>query len=535
MRSATIRLSLALLAVTAIATACGTETATRGRGGGGGGGGGVTDTGTGGTDTGGSDTTPVDCHDEITSGPPGGDVCFACTSDACATEVAAAYGAGFPTVIGGACEPLYNCLLACPCDTADPSEIAADCAIGCVTTTPPACQTATQALQGCQEDSCATECAEPVSTCGDNVVDPDEDCDGTAPACTELGFDGGTAFCSFDCTIDTSGCTNTSESCGNGVVDIGEACDGNNLQGSGCTNFGYTGGTLSCTDVCDLNFSNCTSTTPNVCGDGVIAGGEECEGNNLAGESCTSLGFDGGTLRCTSCAFNTSSCVSTGPVCGNGLIESGETCDGFNLSGFTCADFGATGGTLRCAIDCIDYDSSGCTADPVCGDGIVNGFETCDGINFGFDSCADQGFVGGSLSCFSDCTTDYSGCSDTATNLCDPFNATTLRTPATLNDSFTGGEPSDGPRAGSFFNVYAMSLTAGRSYSITMTATGTGFDTYLFLYDGRSCGQVAFDDDSAGTANDSLLTYTATTTGTFYLIATTYSSGATGTYTLTTN
>jgi hypothetical protein len=68
-----------------------------------------------------------------------------------------------------------------------------------------------------------------------------------------------------------------------------------------------------------------------------------------------------------------------------------------------------------------------------------------------------------------------------------------------------------------------------------MTATGTGFDTYLYLYDGISCGQVAYDDDGAGTANDSLLTFSPTTSGTFYLIATTYNSSVTGTYTLTTN
>ena len=107
--------------------------------------------------------------------------------------------------------------------------------------------------------------------------------------------------------------------------------------------------------------------------------------------------------------------------------------------------------------------------------------------------------------------------------------------PATRNDSLTGAEPTDGPRSGSHFKVYAISLTAGRSVSITMTATGTGFDTYLYLYDGLSCLQVASDDDSATTAQDSLLILTPTTTGTYYLIATTYGTGVTGTYTLTTN
>ena len=545
MRTAALRLSLALLAVTAIATACGTDTATRGRGGsgggGGGGGGGGTDTGTGGSDTGtggsdtGTDTTPVDCHDTFANGGPGGDACLTCTTDACASEAAAAYGANFPTSVGGACASLYNCLMACPCDTANPGDFSSSCAIACVTNLPAACQTATQALQTCQTNSCATECAEPVSTCGDGVVDSGEQCDGAAPSCTELGFTGGFAVCGSDCTLDTSNCTNTSNSCGNGVVDIGEACDGFNLQGSLCTNFGYTGGELSCTAACALDFSNCTETTPISCGNNVIEAGEDCDGADLNGQSCSSLGFDSGNLRCTGCAFNTSACVSTGPVCGNRVIEAGETCDGTNVNGVTCADFGATSGTVRCASDCLDYDSSGCSASAVCGDGIVNGVETCDGFDFGGDSCANQGFVGGSLSCNFDCTTDYSGCSNTAANLCDPFSATTLRTPATRNDSFTGAEATDGPRSGSFYKVYAMSLTAGRSVSITMNATGTVFDTYLYLYDGVSCGEVAADDDGAATAQDSLVLFTPSTTGTYYLIATTYVAGARGTYTLTTN
>ena len=136
------------------------------------------------------------------------------------------------------------------------------------------------------------------------------------------------------------------------------------------------------------------------------------------------------------------------------------------------------------------------------------------------------------------CATSYhveGGICTSGANLCDPFSATTLATPATLNDSFTGAEATDGPRSGSYYKVYAMSLTAGRSVTLTMTATGTGFDTYLYLYDGASCSEVAFDDDGATTAADSLLVYIPPTTGTYYLIATTYALGETGTYTLTTN
>ena len=46
------------------------------------------------------------------------------------------------------------------------------------------------------------------------------------------------------------------------------------------------------------------------CGDGAIdVPGEQCDGSDLGGETCTSLGFAGGLLACDgSCAFVTSSC-----------------------------------------------------------------------------------------------------------------------------------------------------------------------------------------------------------------------------------
>ena len=45
------------------------------------------------------------------------------------------------------------------------------------------------------------------------------------------------------------------------------------------------------------------------CGDGQIQSGESCEGTNLNGSNCSSLGFDSGTLACSaSCKFDTSGC-----------------------------------------------------------------------------------------------------------------------------------------------------------------------------------------------------------------------------------
>jgi hypothetical protein len=52
------------------------------------------------------------------------------------------------------------------------------------------------------------------------------------------------------------------------------------------------------------------------------------------------------------------------PVCGNGVIDDGEQCDGGNLGGFTCVDLGYSGGTLACDPVTCTYDASGCVSDP---------------------------------------------------------------------------------------------------------------------------------------------------------------------------
>lgn len=49
---------------------------------------------------------------------------------------------------------------------------------------------------------------------------------------------------------------------------------------------------------------------PAECGDGAIAAGEQCDGTDLGGDSCASLGFASGTLGCTTaCRFDTSACA----------------------------------------------------------------------------------------------------------------------------------------------------------------------------------------------------------------------------------
>src|SRR5215470_12761406 len=72
------------------------------------------------------------------------------------------------------------------------------------------------------------------------------------------------------------------------------------------------------------------------CGDGIIGGGEDCDGANLGGATCASLGYSGGgSLACTpGCAFDTTACgCALVSSCGNGVKDGNEQCDGSDLGG----------------------------------------------------------------------------------------------------------------------------------------------------------------------------------------------------------
>jgi hypothetical protein len=147
---------------------------------------------------------------------------------------------------------------------------------------------------------------------------------------------------------------------------------------------------------------------------------EECDGTDLAGQSCQTLGFISGTLGCTNnCKLIKSGCVAApSAYCGDGTIQSpngvnfNEQCDKTNLNGNRCDDFGDyTGGTLKCHTGC-NYDYSKCTgAEPECGDDAKNqGVEECDAADFGGLTCRYLGYASGNLKCTNSCKLDKSSC-----------------------------------------------------------------------------------------------------------------------------
>jgi hypothetical protein len=168
------------------------------------------------------------------------------------------------------------------------------------------------------------------------------------------------------------------QTCGNGQLDAGEECDGGNLGGATCSSEGFFGGTLSCNSNCTLNTSQCTN-----CGNNVINAGEVCDGTALGGATCTSQGCGGGALGCnaTCSGYDKSLCTGCPPCNNNGTCDLGEDCNG-------------------CASDC----PGGTTSGAVCGNGICeagNGEDCascpsdCNGVQGGKPSgrycCGDGG------------------------------------------------------------------------------------------------------------------------------------------------
>lgn len=245
-----------------------------------------------------------------------------------------------------------------------------------------------------------------VSSCGDDFLDPGEQCDGSQFAvadCQALGFyeQAGALTCRADCTVDTAAC---SLRCGDGVVSVvhGEQCDGVNLESQTCLSVGFVGGVLACGADCRFDTSGCLS----VCGNGVPEPGEGCDdGANVPGDGCSPLcqPETGWT-----CAGTPSYCE---PVCGDDLLHGNEDCDTNQLGGTTCESLGYNGGALACTEACA-FDLRDCEAHGRCGDGVLHGVsgEECDGVELGGRECRDLDFWTGPLACGAGCAFDTTGC-----------------------------------------------------------------------------------------------------------------------------
>ena len=197
---------------------------------------------------------------------------------------------------------------------------------------------------------------------------------GESPDGTDSGGGAGTG---------AGGTTIDSEVCGDGALQMGEECDdANNVSGDGCT------------ETCQLEVDWCP-TEPCVfvpaCGDGILSSGESCDDSNIVdGDGCSG--------NCTlidpgwECRVPGRPCM---PDCGDGVSIGQEDCDDMNqLSGDGCSSRCLTEPGWVCT-------GTSCTQTQ-CGNGVKETGEACD--------LADQNglFYGNGTGCSKTCTKEPS-------------------------------------------------------------------------------------------------------------------------------
>lgn len=254
---------------------------------------------------------------------------------------------------------------------------------------------------GGNTNTCNANCRPAV--CGDSILNTQHGTgpDGGAPF-EQCDTGGNTNFCDNDCSpavcgdglfnsaageqCDDGNSTNTDDcvsgcrtnACGDGFRDqqgpSTEACDDGNTVAETTCAYGLqtcTGCAANCGSVLNLNGP--------YCGDNSVNGPEVCDDGNTTTESQCAYGLG----SCTACTANCGAQFSlTGPRCGDGVVNGSgpdlEVCDDGNTTTETACPYGVTGTCTRCDETC---DTSLALTGPFCGDGVVNGTETCDDRN----------------------------------------------------------------------------------------------------------------------------------------------------------
>jgi hypothetical protein len=171
----------------------------------------------------------------------------------------------------------------------------------------------------------------------------------TAAVCQRIQdrLDSGEPSCGDDqsCNIETCACEAAPVACGDGTCQVGE------------------------------NPLNCSRDCPTVCGDGVVSGKEQCEGDSDCASNAYCANPDQGPIACTcvvACGDGTcfagreaaNTCAADCPaICGDGFITHSEVCEGDR-------DCGVGGYCNSCA-----------SCSTICGDGLIGFDEVCETTN----------------------------------------------------------------------------------------------------------------------------------------------------------
>ena len=160
------------------------------------------------------------------------------------------------------------------------------------------------------------------------------------------------------------------ETCGDKVVDEGEICDGNVINCVEIDPKKYESGKAKCLANC-LGWDTTTcDEIPHTCGNDIIEGPEECDGNTINCIELDSEKYESGKAKCLKdCSgYDTMTCVEYEPsVCGNDIVEGKEVCEKEELK--NCVEIDSekySGGKAYCKDDCTGWDEVTCDEKPVC-------------------------------------------------------------------------------------------------------------------------------------------------------------------------
>jgi hypothetical protein len=218
--------------------------------------------------------------------------------------------------------------------------------------------------------------------------------------------------------------------------------------------------------------------------------------NNLSRYNCSGItnckttvsGFKGEPLMWSStCNGNPTSvidgknekvkfnCSNVEPVCGNGIKEEGEDCDGTNES---CRNkYGDLGYRICDKDDCVWGECMTPYTEIKCNDGFLSNVEDCEGSNLRGLTCNSFGYNGGSLSCKNNCDFDTSKCTGTLTcekGRYDSLIDFTFLVPnsGSVSDSLKEGETKTYTVGGMDYEITSFQTFIGNSNTVIMMVNG---------------------------------------------------------------
>jgi cysteine-rich repeat protein len=355
--------------------------------------------------------------------------------------------------------------------------------------------------------------------CGDGIIDGAETCDDmnatAGDGCTACAVDPGhhCGGAPSVCTADLPG-----ETCGNAIT----------VSASGTFNGTYTG----YFNDYDPQSGGCTSSSEaglDIAYKVTLAAGQVL---NATLTPDATLMQDVALYVLTDCAAPTTACVAGSDGGFSGDPESVSYTATAAQTVYVIVD-GYDATTLAGA-----YALDVSIVTPVCGDGMVQGAETCDDMN----ATANDGCTACKIDAGYHCTGAPSVCAPApAGDLCG--NAIKITASGTVAGTFTGaaGDYDPGDLGCTMFSevgpdiAYKIDMTAGQKLTATLTPDATAMqDVALYVLtdcaDPVNACPIGADDGASG--QPETLMYTAAAAQTVYLIVDAYASTVTGPYSL---